>query len=215
MQDFFIFISMGIKKIFRESLLTELATGKTLIVVDVQPEYQDYFGDLHTELFKYINKNYSKFNNLIFLFNGPELGMISENEYRNWLIENGLKNKIAYNVDVYDKGYAFFRICIDNNIEQEETVNLVKFMYENDIADSRDLDEEFWDSFIHKYGNENIRELLEQSDDCLSIPELMDYLKNYNGIVLVGGGVNECLMEVEIALDALGKQYQTWGKFTY
>jgi hypothetical protein len=88
-------------------------------------------------------------------------------------------------------------------------------MYKNDINDSRDLDSDFWDSFVDNYGDENIRELIENADDCISVPDLMEYLNRFNNIVLVGGGINECLKEVEIALDALDKNYQTWGKFTY
>ena len=30
----------------------------------------------------------------------------------------------------------------------------------------------------------------------------MEYLSPYNNVVLVGGGVNECLREVELAMDA-------------
>jgi hypothetical protein len=43
----------------------------------------------------------------------------------------------------------------------------------------------------------------------------MDILSRLNNVVLVGGGVNECLREVEIAMDALGKQYITWDEYTY
>jgi hypothetical protein len=68
---------------------------------------------------------------------------------------------------------------------------------------------------IEKYGSENVRELMEDSEDCINIPDLMDFLERYNNVVLVGGGINECLKEVELALDALDKNYDTWHKFTY
>ena len=88
-------------------------------------------------------------------------------------------------------------------------------MIEKDINDSRQLDEEFWDEFIERYGDEDVRELLEFADDCINIPDLMEYLSNYNNIVLVGGGIDECLKEVEIALIALDKPYTTIPKFIY
>jgi hypothetical protein len=205
-----------IKKLLREELLNESAIGKRLIIVDVQPEYEKVFGNMHYELFSYININYNKLGGLTFLYNGYDtLGMISESEYREWLFENGLDEDIAYDVELYDKGYAFFRFCIDNDIEHDSVVNLVRHMYKNDINDSRDLDSDFWDSFVDNYGDENIRELIENADDCISVPDLMEYLNRFNNIVLVGGGINECLKEVEIALDALDKNYQTWDKFTY
>jgi len=205
-----------IKILLRENLLGENAIGKHLIVVDVQPEYENYFGNLHINLFEYINENYDELSDITFLYNGEDtLGMISEHEYRDWLVENGLNEDIAYDVRLYDKGYAFFRYCIDNDIEYHSIVELVRYMYENDINDSRDLTSEFWESFVSEHGDDNIKDLLEMSDDCVSVPDLMYFLNNLNNIVLVGGGVNECLKEVEIALDALNKQYSVWDEYTY
>jgi hypothetical protein len=207
---------INIKKLLREGLLTELATGKHLIVVDVQPEYQGGFGRMASELFYYINQNYDSFTNVTFLYNGEEtLGMISEHDYRDWLVEMGLDEEIAYDVRLYDKGYAFFRYCMDSDIEHQATINLVTYMYKHGVHDSRELDNHFWDGFINEYGDEDVRELLEFSDDAVHMPDLMDFLSRFNNIVLVGGHTEECLKEVEIALEALGKSYQTWHEYTY
>jgi hypothetical protein len=43
----------------------------------------------------------------------------------------------------------------------------------------------------------------------------MDFVKYYNSIILLGGGVTECLKEVEIALNALDKDYEIYDNFTY
>lgn len=205
-----------IKRLLREGLIKENAVGKHLIVVDVQPEYKNYMGNLPSELFNYINENHSELNGLTFLYNGEDtLGMIGDGEYRMWLVDNGLDEDIAYEVTLYDKGYAFFRYCIDNGIEHDSIVALVKHMHDNNVNDSRDLDDKFWNSFTSEHGDIDIRDLLEYADDCISIPDLMDILNRLNNVVLVGGGVNECLREVEIAMDALGKQYITWDKYTY
>ena len=141
--------------------------------------------------------------------------MVREDDYKFWWVEYGLDESIVYYSRFYDKGYAFFRYCIDSDIDDEATTNLVRMMIEKDINDSRQLDEEFWNEFIERYGNEDVRELLEFADDCINIPDLMEYLSDYNNIVLVGGGINECLKEVEIALNALDKPYTTIPKFIY
>ena len=62
---------------------------------------------------------------------------------------------------------------------------------------------------------EHLRELLEFADDCIYIPDLMDYLKKYNDVFLCGGGLEECLKEVEIALLALEKPFNILSEFTY
>jgi hypothetical protein len=57
-----------------------------------------------------------------------------------------------------------------------------------------------------EYGSEDIG---------LDIYEVMDFLKKYNNIILTGGGINECLKEVEIALLALDKPYRILKEYTY
>jgi hypothetical protein len=157
-------------------------------------------------------------NSITFLYNGKELGMVSENDYKYWLIENGLKERNLDAIRFYDKGYAFFRYCMDEGIEEQEIVNLVKYMIKNNINDSRDIDEEMWQGFMSEYGYDSseIRDLLEPADDCINIPDLMDYLQKYSGkIIICGGGINECFKEVEIALSALGKPYNVLTEYTY
>ena len=104
---------------------------------------------------------------------------------------------------------------MDEGIEQQEIISLVKFMMDNDIHDSRDLTEDFWNQFSEQYHGHNIRELMESAGDCIHIPDLMDELKYYNNIILCGGGINECLKEVEIALHVLGKPFNVLSKYTY
>jgi len=192
------------------------AAGKHLVVVDIQPEYLNWCKSILPSFIKFLNQNYQSFGSLTFFYNGYDtLGMITEDDYRTWLVDMGLDEEIAYNTKMYDKGYAFFRYCMDSNISEDSISNLVRMMMSKDIHDSRELTEEFWDEYVDNYGDKNIRELLEFADDCISIPDLMHELKNYRGIVLCGGGINECLKEVEIALNALNKPYNVLTKFTY
>ena len=104
---------------------------------------------------------------------------------------------------------------MDSGMNEDSIVNLVKFMIANGINDSRDIDKDFWNQFIEEYGDEDIRALMEFSDDAIYIPDLMDEIKDYHNVILTGGGINECLKEVEIALKALNKPYSVYSKFTY
>jgi hypothetical protein len=200
------------KKIIKES--TNLS-GKTIINVDIQPEYETGFKHFKNKWADFLNNNYEN-NNIIFLFNGPDLGFPSESEYISWLLELGINEEVIDNSTFFDKGYSYFRFCMDEGIDHEQIVNLIKFMIENDINDSRELDEDnFWDRFVEQYGSEDIRELMEMAGDCIWIPDLMNFLKNKSNIVLTGGGIDECLKEVEIALMVLNKPYQILNEFTY
>lgn len=202
------------RQLIKESrILTESISliGKTLINVDIQPEYESAIHFL-PQWVKFLNKTNAS---IIFLYNGDQMGMISESEYVHWLFQLGVKERVLNSAQFYDKGYAYFRYCIDSAINEDEIVSLIKFMIHKNINDSRDLDEEFWDDFVETYPYEDIRDLLEFSDDMINIPDLMDFLKYKNNIVLTGGGIYECLKEVEIALMALDKSYQILNEFTY
>ena len=187
----------------------EYLQGKTIINVDIQPEYKNYISFNLYKWIQFLNQNANN-NRIIFLYNGEDtLGMISENEYKDFLLELGLDEDVLDNAIFYDKGYAFFRYCIDNSIDENNIVDLVKFMIQNNINDSRDIDEDMWNDYMQEtnHSQEDVRELLENAGDMINIPDLMDFLKNYSNIVLLGGGINECLKEVEIALLSLNKNY--------
>jgi len=192
--------------------------NKTIINVDIQPEYQDYIGsNTLNKWVDFINTN-NENNNIVFLYNGADtLGMVSENEYQNWLFELGIEENVIENATFYDKGYAFFRYCMDSGIDEQNIVDLIRYMIQHDINDSRDIDEEMWNNYMEEtnHSQSDVRELLENAGDMINIPDLMDFIKKYNNIVLCGGGINECLKEVELALLALNKNYNILNEFTY
>lgn len=199
-------------------ILTESTfNGKTIINVDIQPEYQSYISFNLNEWVEFINQS-AENNRIIFLYNGYDtLGMVSESEYVNWLLDLGIDEDVINEITFFDKGYAFFRYCMDNSIDEDAIVDLIKYMVNNDINDSRDIDEEMWNDFMNttNHSRQDVRDLLEDAGDLINIPELMGFLQNKNNITLTGGGINECLKEVELALMALDKPYSIISKFTY
>lgn len=203
-----------------KNLLNEQSfSGKTLVSVDIQPEYQSSMGFKVYQFADFLNKISVEVQQIIFLYNGSDtLGMISEQDYKYWLYENDVSEELLDSATFYDKGYAFFRYCMDSNVDEDVIANFIRFMYENQIRDSRDVDREFWAKYLRQYRRTDKRDLydlLKMKDECVNIPDLMDFMKRYNNIVMVGGGVNECLKEVEIALKALNKPYNIYSKFTF
>jgi len=193
--------------------------GANLISVDIQPEYQDYLSFDLQDYLDFLNENIDIMSSLTFLYNGADtLGMVSEMDFKMWLVENGFEEQNLNYSRFYDKGYAFFRYCMDEGVADDDIVALVKFMVANQINDSRDMDEQKWNDFMlsSDVDRTEIRDLMENIDDMINVPDLMDFLRNYGGkIILTGGGINECLKEVEIALMALDRPYGVLTRFTY
>jgi hypothetical protein len=190
-------------------LIFESFNNSSIIMsVDIQPEAMPYLNFNLREWAKVINNASSK---IVFLYNGyNSIGQIKEKDYKFWLIEEaGITEDIIYNSLFFDKGYGFYRSCIDNNIDDEKIIKLLKYMMENEIYDSRDIeDEEIIDEEILEY----------IKHDPIYLPlELIEFIKeNINGnVILMGGGLNECLREVEISLLFLNKKYKIDNRFIY
>ena len=198
----------------KKLIISEALPSGTLVSVDIQPEYKTSI-DRSFNLYDYAKLLNKHKGNIVILYNGESLGFPPESELIEWLYDIGVKEQTIDRAIFYDKGYAFFRYCMDSGIDEDDIVQLVRFMRDNNINDSRDIDEETWDNFVEHFTSNEIRDLLEYAGDCISIPDLMDFIQNYSNITLIGGGINECLKEVEIALKALNKPYKTIDEFTY
>ena len=192
-------------------------SGKSLIVVDVQPEYKKFMpSKLVDNLIRYINENFDKLHQVFFLYNGEDLGMISEDDYKYWLLENGLDEGIIDQCQFFDKGYAFFRNIMDQGFDDDAIEVLIQYMIKHKITDSRDMDDGDWDSYLkEKDSDVDVKEFIKDNEDPIYIPELVDFLKPINNIALCGSGVDECLKEVEFVLNALKKPYELIKRYTY
>ena len=191
--------------------------NKTIINVDIQPEYEDYITFDINEWVDFINES-SEFNRIVFLYNGYDtLGMVDEDTYKNWLYDLGIDEDVLYEATFYDKGYAFFRYCMDNSIDEDTIIDLVKYMIRHNITNSRDIDEDMWNDYMEEtnHNQEDVRDLLENANDMINIPDLMEFMDGFSNIILTGGGVDECLKEVEIGLLSLEKNYNIIDKYTY
>lgn len=201
-------------KIWYKGLIYEsIGHSNNLVVVDIQPEYRKGFTFKPLEFGNWINQNVSKYNKVVFLYNGPELGFPEESEYIYWLVEEcGIDEDVIGDIVFFDKGYAFFRNPMDAGSDKGHIISLVKWMMSNNINDSRDISEEQWNDI----NLPELRENLEGNDDALFIPDVLKLLSGiYGPIDLMGGGRNECLAEVEICLMALVKNYKLIEQFTY
>lgn len=205
-------ISKGFDTIFESGYV-----GKELIVVDIQPAYAPYFRFKPYAFTAFLNEHYTEFSKITLLYNGPDLGLESESDYIEWLVDNNLSDEALDKIRFFEKGYNFFRNAMDQGIDHDEIVRLLSYMAKNDINDSRDLDDDLWNAYLQSFpADADIVDFLRDNEDAIFIPDLIDELDDVSSNVLVmGGGKDECLAEVLIALKYLGKAYKLIPEFVY
>lgn len=184
------------------------ASGK-VIVVDVQPAYRRTISDPESTM-KFLNGA----SQILGLYNGPDLGYEDEEGVLEWWIEHGFDPEKQYDVTWDEKGYGFFRDWMDGGMDYESIAEVVRYMIDNSIHDSRDLD---MDALKKELGADLAEEVEDvQEYGGIGIPDI-DFrtLQRFNGATIIGGGCDECLAEVEILLNALGLNYRKNMRYVY
>jgi len=196
------------------NLLQEQASSNSLVVVDIQPEYEHGVPFDIEDMLRSASKDYSR---VLFLYNGSSLGMASEDVLRGFYYEkldydNEMWEELMSKSTFFDKGYGFFRDVMDSDIcfDRNSVIKIVKYMIDNDVPDIRDLEEEDIEAI-------GVSELLfdDLEDYGFWIPELEEILPKWNGSDIAGGARNECLAEVEILGDAQGLRFNQVDQFIY
>jgi len=201
----------------------------TLVVVDVQPSYKD---NITFDLYEFIEFLDLDWMSILYLFNGPELGMENQESIQEWLTEHADyedddENEdeddedededyydspfVGQNFDWYEKGYAFFRSFMDEGVGDDDIVAIGKYMLKHGMNDVRDFRDEDWE----KLDVDETAQELAEGGDTMYIPDVSDRLLGIPHPLLVGGGRDECLREVQLLLEILDIPYTTFSPFVY
>jgi hypothetical protein len=178
--------------------------GKNLIIVDVQPEYAKFSEHMHQALVSYTKKY--RFDNTIIFFNDGEYYMWDDNEItmREHYLNLGFSKIFIQKSHFIPKQYHFFRSWMDYGVSHDQIVYVVKYMLNNGIFDSSDI--ENWGEV---YDGTDYIEEDHPEFDSINIP-VWDYkiLERYDNYILTGGQFAACLAEIRILLEALDKKYE-------
>jgi hypothetical protein len=192
--------------------LFESLGNQPLIIVDVQPEYQNY---IHFKM-----KNFTKMLNtypgkILMLVNAEETGISrdTKDEILQWYLGYGLKENVALSMKIYDKGYGYMRAWMDFGIDDDAIIRVGQLMNQHGIDDSRDLEKATGQTLEEILGNDYDQNC---EDDALNVNFVEErILQQYDNALICGGGRHECLKEVMLLMDILSLKYQPLEAFIY
>lgn len=181
-----------------------------LLIIDVQKTFK-CSKDVVDPILKVLD-NYSE---VIYLYDvisgdGESFDDMWEEFYEDEEVYSKFSRKLT-------KEYAFFRDLMDAGVDDEFIVELVRLMMKHKICDARDIAESEHAAEFEKLFARN-QFYLSFDNYGFHIPEdLVESLRSYvrAGVTLVGGGLNECLKEVELLLCALDIKYSVLSSCTY
>lgn len=183
----------------------QFANGKKLVICDVQPAYAKniHFMD---EFANFINE----YQDILVLFNGPDLGMDRKMDIGNWYLRNKVPRQKILNMKWHEKNYGFFRDAMDSCWARESIIRIVRFMVYKKYTDIRQCTKQD----VKRIG---VDELVFKNieNHFIGIPDLRWVLPKWNNADICGGGFNECLDEVLILAEALRLNLNIVHQFVY
>jgi hypothetical protein len=178
----------------------------SLVIVDIQPKSENFIPFVY-DFIEYINKYKG---DIYYLYNGPELGYDDFTTLYNWLIENGAENSVLDRINFIEKDYGWIRDPMDR-YDHDDIVDVLKIMVKKGYNDSRELKEKDLKDVSIDFKNAIIDE-----DTVMWLPEIMKDLKRFpNSGIIIGGGRDECLLEIELTLEAIKKKFKRNRKLVY
>jgi hypothetical protein len=194
-----------------ENYRKEKYNNKKLIIIDIQPSYKNYMDIDMNNYVQWLNEH--NYLDVLYLFNGPDLGMESEYDIQLWLNEYDLDENL--DIRYYEKNYGFFRDFMDE-IDDKTIILIGKYFIQKNIVDIRELSNEEKKEII-KITNIDKQYLTE--DYSFYIPELKDELLSFinkgDKPLCIGGGEYECYKEVILLLEMLDFEWDEESQFIY
>ncbi len=190
---------------------------QNVILVDFQPAYDNNIADRYrtaiTKTMADINKN--KPHNILAFYNGIEMDFDDDDDsVRDHFIKYGLAEDIAYDITFRDKVYSFFRAWMDNGVNTNTIIKVIRHLVMNGMNDSRDITNDEMVELIGKNEYNDVEDII--NTDPLYIPEIaINELKKYSGALIGGGGRDECLAEIKILMNAFNIKYKMVDDWIY
>ncbi len=186
--------------------LLKESKSTNVIIVDIQPAYDKWCGNIVPSLCEFLNKQTGK---ILILFNGEDLNLDSKNDIINYYLENGLDEDKVQDIEWKEKMYGYFRDLMDSGVEENIIIKIIREMILNKIHDSSDLSDDIKEKMYKEYD-------IDLNMKPVFLPDIsISLLREFNHCYIGGGGKHECFKEITLFMNALNIKYKEMKDFIY
>lgn len=178
-----------------------------LLVVDVQPAYNSYCAHIARDVAKRINNTRKS---TVIMWVGDGLTSDTEEDVRCYLHEHGARPGKLRECAFVEKDYWFFRPWMDSSgYNREHIITVGKELMRQRLTCSEQLD-------VLSVLGDDVASDLAQSGGAIHLPSFdTGALRYFDKLDTCGGGLNECLAEIELLLDMCNIPYTQLTNLTY
>jgi hypothetical protein len=130
-----------------------------------------------------------------------------------WLLEVGLLEKTIDKINFIKKDYGWVIDAIEARAEPDSIVYVLDYMIQEGYKHSKEITPEEIEDMEYDI-DEKMMEFLSYGGE-IYFPYMMNELKKLPGGTIIGGGSVQCLMEIELVLEALGIEYSRNNDYIY
>jgi hypothetical protein len=220
---------MKIREILAEQHTLIESSNTNLLIIDVQPEYDDWCNSILPRVQSMIEKS----NGGVFVvyndFGGGDsledvfsylAGSSDEEDYYDDETDeyqepeqSAIAEKLN-NAKFYQKEFGFLRDWMDQGVSDSTIIEVIRLMAQHRASDSRDLD---YDSISDRAKHDLENNGIDFEDSGISMQEWVPvhFLKSISPFYMMGGGRNECLREIELFCNAFNIRYKRIDSLIY
>lgn len=185
---------------------------RSVISCDIQPRYATGVPFELTELVQYLNG----FDKILYLFNDKRINTpdTKEDIIKMLKEKGGATDELFKKIEFRPKVFFYFRdILDDNDATFEECVKLLKMIILRGVENASELSAA--DLHTCLSSNRLVHDIKSNKRQFYYDPSLATDLIRYNNSIEIGGFENQCNIEIEIYLEALGLTYEKNYKFIF
>lgn len=182
-----------------------------IVVIDVQPGYNDWCGPLAGQLMKALSALEGP---VVAAFVGEGYPHDTCADVRAYWRKHGATQDLLSRTRFIEKTYGFFRGWMDMGVGDEHIVEVAKYLREQRLWSTQELDDALLGAVLPHLDEHEMGRML---NSPISLPGELEGVRLLDGSkwTTCGGGRDECLKEFELWMQTRDVAYERADHLTY